>query len=67
MKSSIRLALAALALVLTALASVPRPAHALPVCDHINGWACFVPGKWWQCNGSPGRCFCDPDTGVWEC
>lgn len=67
MKNSIRLALAALALVLTALASTPRPAHALPLCDHINGWACFVPNQVRQCNGSPGWCYCDPDNLVWEC
>ena len=70
MKNSIRLALAALALVLTALASTPKPAHALPVCNNINGRACFAPGKIWQCTwvgGAPGWCFCDPDTLTWEC
>lgn len=67
MKSSIRLALAALALVLTALASASRPAYALPLCDHINGWACFKPNQVQQCNGSPGWCYCDPDTLHWEC
>lgn len=70
MKNSIRLAFAALALMLTALASTPRPAHALPVCDNLDGWTCSAPNKTQQCSwvgGGGGWCICDPDTLTWSC
>jgi hypothetical protein len=70
MKTSIRLALAALALVLTALASIPMPAQALPVCNNLDGRSCLAPGKATSCiwlSGSGGTCYCDPETSHWDC
>jgi hypothetical protein len=70
MKLTSRLALAALALMLTALASIPKPAQALPVCNNIDGRSCLVPNKVWSCiwlNGAPGVCICDAETRTWSC
>lgn len=67
MKISSRLALAALALVLTAMASIPKPAQALPVCNNIDNRACYAPGKVWSCTGGTGVCYCDPETLTWSC
>ena len=70
MKNSIRLALAALALVLTALASVPMPARALPLCSNLDGRSCLAPGKVTSCgrsSGSIGTCYCDPEILHWDC
>lgn len=70
MKNSIRLAFAALALVLTALASIPRPAQAVPVCSNLDGRSCLAPGKVTTCGrpgGSLGTCYCDPEILHWSC
>jgi hypothetical protein len=69
MNNSIRLALAGLAL-LTSLASVPSPAHAVPICENLDGWGCSAPNATQQCSwlgGGKGWCKCDPNTLTWGC
>lgn len=70
MKISHRLTLAALALALTALASAPKPAQALPICNNIDNRPCFAPNKVWSCTwlgGGTGVCICDAETRTWWC
>lgn len=70
MKNSIRLAFAALALVLTALASIPEPVQAAPVCNNVDGRSCLVPGRGMSCvwlSGAWGTCYCDPEDSRWSC
>lgn len=71
MKNSVRLALAALAL-LAALTPGPKTAEAIPACEDYNGRSCharpeIVIGCLWMDNGGWGSCSCDPVTRIWEC
>ena len=69
MKISIRLALAALALV-ASLTSVPKAAQAAPSCDNLDGATCSLLGENVGCiwlDGFHGSCFCDPSTKLWTC
>jgi len=66
MKNAIRLAIALALAFATFWASTPRPAHALPTCDNLDGRSCLREGQGIPCNWlGGGACVCF--EGAWSC
>jgi hypothetical protein len=69
MKKALRLTLLAGAVGLASWITSEPPAHAVGLCDDIQGVPCSTPGRTQRCSwdvGFPGQCVCD-SNGYWYC
>lgn len=71
MSKTIRFTLMLALVALAAWTSTPKAAHALPVCNNIQGRACSPANRTlsctWSGGGGIGLCICDADLGTWDC
>lgn len=70
MNKAYRLALLLALIALASWSSMPKAAHALPLCDGLDGNSCSTPKKTIPClwaGGGNGACTCDPTLHKWEC
>jgi hypothetical protein len=65
MNKAVRFVLMLALVALAAWTSTPKAAYALPLCNSLNGHACFRANQKQAC--ADGYCSCDPGTLTWDC